>query len=122
MSDRSKHLIPVVMTVLGIAVCCTVLTVPKEDMTLTGTAAERVKEAVLPAVLPEGGTVPVNTDLIEDLTVLPGIGENTATAWISEYQENGPFYYPEDLLSVRGIGEKKLESIIGMTDFSEKSE
>ena len=47
----------------------------------------------------------------EELTVLPGIGATTAEAIITEREANGPFCYPEDLISVKGIGKKKLEQI-----------
>ena len=37
---------------------------------------------------------------------------------IAERERGGPFSYPEDLLSVRGIGAKKLESIREMLDLT----
>ena len=46
---------------------------------------------------------------IEELMTIPGIGEKTARAIVDEREENGPFYYLQDLVAVKGIGLKKLE-------------
>lgn len=71
--------------------------------------------AVLPAVptvaLPTG-EIPVNTAGVDELMKLPGVGPVLAEAIVSERQQNGFFYYPEDLLNVRGIGEKTLEKLL----------
>lgn len=71
--------------------------------------------ALLPAVptiaLPTG-EIPVNTAGVDELMKLPGVGPVLAEAIVSERQRNGSFYYPEDLLNVRGIGEKTLEKIL----------
>ena len=56
------------------------------------------------------GIDPNNADL-ETLCILPGVGKVTAQAFHDELLLNGPFFYPEDLLAVKGIGEKKLENI-----------
>ena len=58
-----------------------------------------------------GGLLDINEADIYDLQQLPGIGETISSLIIDERELNGPFSYPEDLLSVRGIGEKKLEQI-----------
>jgi len=52
----------------------------------------------------EKGTVSVNSADLYELTALPGIGETIAQLIILEREENGPFYYPEDLEAVKGIG------------------
>ena len=45
------------------------------------------------------------------LEAVPGIGEATAQAIIGYRELNGPFRSIDDLLMVRGIGEKTLENI-----------
>ncbi len=50
-----------------------------------------------------------NVGSISDLCEIQGIGEVLAARIISERENNGFFIYPEDILSVNGIGEKKLE-------------
>ena len=58
------------------------------------------------------GRVDVNTAGADELTTLPGIGEKTAGNIILQRQENGSFYFPEDLMQVSGIGEKKLVDLL----------
>ncbi len=50
-----------------------------------------------------------NAGSIYDLCKIQGIGEVLAARIIMEREENGSFIYPEDILSVNGIGDKKLE-------------
>jgi competence protein ComEA len=45
------------------------------------------------------------------LDALPGIGEVTAQAIVDYRNENGPFRTIEDLLKVKGIGERTLDKI-----------
>lgn len=52
-----------------------------------------------------------NTGKEDTLTAYPGIGGAIASLVTAERNENGIFYYPEDILAVKGIGEKKLEQI-----------
>ena len=62
-------------------------------------------------VLPHG-PVAVNSADADELDTLPGVGEVIAQRIIEEREENGPFYYPEDLMNVKGIGEKTLEKLL----------
>jgi competence protein ComEA len=63
-----------------------------------------------PDVSPNG-PVNVNTAGAEELDTLPGVGPSTAAAILEFRRENGPFQRVEDLLEVRGIGEKKLAAM-----------
>ncbi len=55
--------------------------------------------------------IDINKATVAELTALSGIGDAIA-ARIIEYREaNGPFKAPEDLMKVKGIGEKKFEKI-----------
>ena len=65
------------------------------------------------------GTVSVNSGSAEELQALPGIGETLSQLIISERENNGNFYYPEDLTAVKGIGIKKLEQFRELLDLSQ---
>ena len=53
-----------------------------------------------------------STPRADELDTLPGVGEVIAQRIIEEREQNGPFYYPEDLMNVKGIGEKTLEKLL----------
>lgn len=55
--------------------------------------------------------VNINTATAEQLESLPGIGPVTARAIIEYRKQNGGFRSVEEMLGVRGIGEKRLEQI-----------
>ena len=67
---------------------------------------------ILPQIPLPQGEIPINTADVQALVTLPGIGEALAARIIAERDSNGPFHYPEDLLSVSGIGEKKLADML----------
>jgi len=64
------------------------------------------------------GTVNVNTADLQTLDTLAGVGPVTAQAIVDEREQNGPFDYPQDLLLVKGIGEKTLARFYNQLDFS----
>lgn len=57
------------------------------------------------------GKVNLNTGLREELLTLPGVGEVMADRIIAYREEIGLFTCVEDLLNVKGIGEKMLEKL-----------
>ena len=54
------------------------------------------------------GIVNINTASAADLEALPGIGAKTAARIIEYRQKNGPFKKIEELMNVRGVGEKNF--------------
>ena len=59
----------------------------------------------------QDGVIDLNNATKSQLMELPGIGEVIAQRIIEYRQEQSPFAAIEDLLNVKGIGEKKLEQI-----------
>ena len=55
------------------------------------------------------GQVDINTAGIEELQSLPGIGPSLAQRIVDHRREHGPFRRVEDLLEIKGIGERSLD-------------
>jgi competence protein ComEA len=53
-------------------------------------------------------TVNINTASVKELDALPGIGTKTAQLIVEYRQKNGPFKKVEELMNVRGVGEKSF--------------
>ena len=66
------------------------------------------KPAASSAKAASGAIVNINTASVAELTTLPGIGEKTAARIIEYRQKNGAFKKVEELMNVRGIGEKNF--------------
>lgn len=67
----------------------------------------------------EDPKVDLNRAGIEELVRLPGVGEIVAQRIVSYREENGAFQATEELMNVRGIGEKtylKLEPYLMVSD------
>jgi len=54
------------------------------------------------------GPININTASAADFDALPGIGAKTAALIVEYRQKNGPFKKVEELMNVRGIGEKNF--------------
>ena len=57
--------------------------------------------------------VNLNTASAAELENLPGIGAKTAARIVEYRQKNGPFKKVEELMNVRGVGEKNFLKIKG---------
>ncbi|HZM69905.1 MAG TPA: helix-hairpin-helix domain-containing protein [Candidatus Cryosericum sp.] len=65
----------------------------------------------LAAAQPQAEKVNINAATVDELVTLPGIGPSYAQRIVEYREKNGPFKKVEDLLNVRGIGEKTFERI-----------
>lgn len=64
-----------------------------------------------PGMAAEPPAVDVNTASIAELNEISGIGTSKAQAIIEYREKNGPFNSVDDLLNVKGIGDKLLARI-----------
>jgi competence protein ComEA len=72
-----------------------------------GQSAPPARAAAKPAGAP-ATVVNINTASVSDIEGLPGIGAKTAARIVEYRQKNGPFKKVEELMNVRGIGEKNF--------------
>jgi len=91
-----RHCVPVAVLVSLVAVAAQ----PARAQTSSSMHA-----AAKPAA---SGIVNLNTASAADLEALPGIGAKTAVRIVEYRQKNGPFKKVEDLMNVRGVGEKNF--------------
>ena len=84
---------------------------------VAGSAATLAAPAAAPAApapraaKPAAGAVNLNTATEEQLQDVPGIGPALAKRIVEFRKQNGGFKTVEDLLKVRGIGEKSFEKL-----------
>lgn len=69
------------------------------------------KEQLLPYTSLAEHPVNLNTASVEELQTLPGIGASKASAIFEYVSREGPLSSVEQLLEVKGIGEKILETL-----------
>lgn len=67
------------------------------------------------------GVLNVNTASEEELTQLPGVGESRAKAIVRLRNQRDGFSSAEELIDVRGIGERSLQKLRPFVSFSGES-
>jgi competence ComEA-like helix-hairpin-helix protein len=85
--------------------------------------SEYLQEPVKPVQSAEpyswpSGSVNVNTADFAELETLSGINRSQIQALLDDRELYGPFDFPEDLIYVKGIGDKTLQKIYDQLDFS----
>lgn len=76
-------------------------------LTSTSTASQKKTK-------PESAVTKVNINTADgqELETLPGVGKSLAERIIKHRNAMGPFKTPQDLMAVKGIGQKKLDGMI----------
>ncbi|MCI5957094.1 MAG: ComEA family DNA-binding protein [Clostridiales bacterium] len=85
---------------------------PRESVSYRQAAPRASRTTAATPALRPGGTVNINAAGVDELDALPGIGKVIARRIVEEREQNGPFYYPEDLMNVTGIGSRMLEKLL----------
>ena len=94
----------------------TSLTIVALSALLIGAASPAPTAQTRPAVSPAAQPatlININSASVTELQALPGIGAKTAELIVEYRQKNGPFKKIEELMNVRGIGEKNFLNLKG---------
>ena len=89
---------------VGLAVCCTVLSAGGGGAAWGG--QDPPAEPTTERTMPDAGLVDLNRATLAELDTLPGVGPRTAQRIVEYREENGGFTRLEELMNVRGIGER----------------
>ena len=89
---------------------------------MTAPAVSAQAPAVPPAPAASKATINLNTATLDQLETLPGIGRKTAERILEQRQKSGGFKKIEELMNVKGIGEKSFLKIKPMVFVAPKSD
>ena len=119
MSDKLRMTLGIILLIVSILLCAVPIIESygkTNSVTVkSGTSAEWLLRRIEPEM---NGAIRVNYADEEELTRLPGIGETLSGLIVSERDRNGPYYYPEDLEAVRGIGPQTLAGFRNLIDMT----
>jgi len=96
-----------ILLVMGTTAYCNDILIAGADQDIYGKSATpyQASESNL------AGRLNINTSTVEELVMLPGIGEGIAKNIISFRNANGPFNSVDDLIKVKGVGDKRLDAL-----------
>jgi len=89
---------------------------------MTAPAVSAQAPAVPLAPAASKATINLNTATLDQLETLPGIGRKTAERILEQRQKSGGFKKIEELMNVKGIGEKSFLKIKPMVFVAPKSD
>ncbi len=90
-------------------------TPPSSEPPSTSAASSALPPSTAPpSTGAQNGLLDLNTATLEQLDKLPGIGESKAKAILEYRSKKGRFKRVEELMEVKGIGEKMFEKLKGL--------
>ena len=111
MSEHFRIRLCLLFAAISLSCCLLPLTEQPAPESVLIIASGRTLPAVQPVALPEWMSSFNEADA-DELQLLPGVGETIASMILTEKEQNGPFYYAEDLMHVKGIGPKSLQKVL----------
>ena len=105
-------------------IMATVLAICGTILISSPTLAARIDQAQPSVAAASKPIVNLNTATVDQLETLPGIGQKTAERIIEYRTKSGGFKRIEDLMNVKGIGEKsflKLKPLVAVPQKTEKA-
>ena len=119
MSDRLRMTLGIILMIVSILLCAVPVIGSYGKTNSVTVESKKSEEWILRRIEPEvNGSIRVNSADEEELTELPGIGETLSGLIVSEREQNGPYFYPEDLEAVKGIGPGTLGKFRDMLDLT----
>jgi competence protein ComEA len=91
-------------------------------LVLFGSSTVEAQRATKPPVTASTEMINLNSATAAQIASLPGIGLKTAELVVQYRQKNGPFKKIEELMNVRGIGEKSFLRIKDRITVAAKAE
>lgn len=119
MSDLIRRGAGILLAAAALAVCLMPLISGGNRQAVRFRSGEKQEAGISEIRTERNGNVAVNTADAEELTELTGVGETISALIVAEREANGPFYYAEDLESVRGIGPATLSRFREMIDLTQ---
>ena len=118
MSEKAKRITGIVLILTSLAVVMIPLLFTKNAGEKRFRSGNGKEWGITQIETEKNGLIAVNEADEEELCTLPGIGETLSSLIVREREENGPYYYAEDLEAVKGIGPGTLGRFRYMIDLA----